>query len=162
MSRLLCRAVLAAGLLTLVLPAAARDEKPKRVEIGKRAKAATAFVDVPGLGTGTAFCVHPSGLFVTNEHVVRGAQNDTVTLVLDPSLETQRVFKAKVVRADKGTDLALLRAEGAKDLPSLTLGSTAGRSSRCARRTAYCSSSRSTCRSPTATPAARYSTTPAR
>jgi S1-C subfamily serine protease len=126
MSRSLSRAVLAAGLLALVLPAVARDEKPKRVEIGKRAKAATAFVEVPGRGTGTAFCVHPSGLFVTNEHVVRGAQNDTVTLVLDPSLETQRVFKAKVVRTDKGTDLALLRAEGANDLPSLTLGSTEG------------------------------------
>src|SRR5882672_11047506 len=99
MPRSLARAALAVGLFALTLPAAARDEKPTRVEIGKRAKAATAFVDVPGRGTGTAFCVHPSGLFVTNEYVGRAAAGGEVTLVLDPSLETQRVLKAKVVRA---------------------------------------------------------------
>src|SRR5262249_24578610 len=92
----------------------------------KRGKAATAFAEVPGRGTGTAFCVHPSGLFVSNEHVVRGSETAEVTLVLDPSLPTQRVLKAKVVRADKDADLALLRAEGAKDLPSLPLGSVKG------------------------------------
>jgi S1-C subfamily serine protease len=108
------------------LPAAARDEKPKRVEIGKRAKAATAFVEVPGRGSGTAFCVHPTGLFITNEHVVRGAKDDPVVLVLNPSLESQKIFKAKVVRVDKDTDLALLRAVDAKDLPSLSLGSLDG------------------------------------
>src|SRR3954462_9415261 len=109
MSRLLSRVVLAAGLLTLVLPAGARDEKPTRVEIGKRGKAATAFVDVPGRGTGTAFCVHPSGLFVTNEHVVRGASPGGAPLVPAPALPTQRVLKATVARADAAADLALLR-----------------------------------------------------
>ena len=99
------------------------DDKPTKVEIGKRGKAATAFVEVPKRGAGTAFCIHPSGLFVTNEHVVRGAENDTVTLVLDPSLDTQRVLKGKVVRTDKDRDLALVRVDGVKDLPSLTLGS---------------------------------------
>lgn len=126
MLRPLCRAVLTAGLFALVLSAGARAQKPTRVEIGKRAKAATAFVDVPGRGTGTAFCVHSSGLFVTNEHVVRGAENGAITLVLDPAQDTQRILKAKVVRADKDLDLALVRAEGAKDLPSLPLGATEG------------------------------------
>ena len=51
----------------------AREGKPTKVEIGKRGKAATAFVEVPGRGSGTAFSVHPSGLFITNEQVVRGA-----------------------------------------------------------------------------------------
>ena len=37
------------------------------------------------------------------------AASVAVTLVLDPSLDTQRVFKAKVVRADKDTDLAKRR-----------------------------------------------------
>jgi hypothetical protein len=109
-------------LVLATLPAVAAD-KPTRVEVGKRAKAATAFVEHVR-GTGTAFCVHPSGLFVSNEHVVRTAENGTVTLVLDPSLEGQRVLKAKVVRADKAVDLALLRVDGVKDLPALPLGST--------------------------------------
>ncbi len=112
------------ALVLAVLPAVAAD-KPTRVEIGKKAKAATAFVEHVQ-GTGTAFCVHSSGLFVTNEHVVRTADNGTVTLVLNPSLEGQRVLKAKVVRTDKAVDLALLRVDGVKDLPALTLGSTKG------------------------------------
>lgn len=110
------------ALLLAALPAAAAD-KPTRVEIGKKAKAATAYVE-HAQGAGTAFCVHPSGLFVTNEHVVRTAENGAVTLVLNPSLEGERVLKAKVVRADKAVDLALLRADGVKDLPALPLGST--------------------------------------
>lgn len=125
MLRPLYLAVMTAGLLALALPSA-RGDKPTRVEIGKRGKAATVFVDAGAAGTGTAFCIHPSGLFVTNEHVIRGAKDGTVTLVLDPSQDTQRVFKARVVRSDKDTDLALLRAEGVKDLPSLTIGTTDG------------------------------------
>jgi hypothetical protein len=105
--------------------APADEGKLTKVEIGKRGKAATAFIHVPGQGTGTGFCVHPTGLFVTNEHVVRGAKGD-VTVVLDPALAGQRVLKAKVVRADKDADLALLRVEGAKDLPSLPPGSVEG------------------------------------
>ena len=119
------RSLLAIGLLALALPAVAAQERLTKVEIGKRGKAATAFVEVPKVGTGTAFCIHPSGLFITNEHVVRGA-HDEVILVLNPSLEGQRVLKAKVVRTDKVLDLALLRVEGEKDLPSLPLGSIKG------------------------------------
>jgi hypothetical protein len=121
MSRSAARVALAA-LLALTLTAAARDDKPTRVAIGKKGKAATAFVE-HGRGTGTAFCIHPSGLFVTNEHVVHTAENGTVTLVLNPSLDTQRVLKGKVVRTDKASDLALVRVDGVKDLPSLVLGS---------------------------------------
>ena len=121
-------AVVAACLAIFALSDQTRAQQPKptRVEIGKRGKAASAFVEVPGRGTGTAFCIHSSGLFVTNEHVVRSAEKVDVVLVLDPSLETQRVLKAKVVRVDKDLDLALLRVNGAKDLPTLSLGSVDG------------------------------------
>ncbi|HUR54965.1 MAG TPA: trypsin-like peptidase domain-containing protein [Gemmataceae bacterium] len=124
MPRSLWRVALGVALASFALPATAQ-EKLTKVEIGKRGKAATAFVDVPRGGTGTAFCVHPSGLFVTNEHVVRGAKEEVI-LVLNPSVEGQRVLKAKVVREDKALDLALLRVEGARDLPSLPLGSVKG------------------------------------
>ncbi len=114
------------ALLLLGTTALLAADKPTKVEIGKKGKAATAFVDVPGRGSGTAFCVHPSGLFVTNEHVIRGAEKAEIVLVLNPSLPGERVLKAKVVRIDKDLDLALLRVEGVKDLPSLPLGSVEG------------------------------------
>ena len=122
MSILLPRIGLVLGLFVLACPASAQNEKLTKAEIAKRAKASTAFVHCPNVGTGTAFCIHPSGLFVTNEHVIRGAK-DEVTLVLNPAQENERTLKARVVRSDKDVDLALLRAEGAKDVPSLALGS---------------------------------------
>src|SRR5665213_2506411 len=125
MFRLLACASLLTGMFAFALPAAGRDDKDKvpKVEIAKQGKAATAFVEISSKGgSGTAFCVHPSGLFVTNEHVVRTAGDDFITLVLNPSLDTQKILKAKVVRIDKTADLALLRAADAADLPSLHLG----------------------------------------
>src|SRR5207253_2885894 len=74
-------------LLALAVPV--RADKLTRAEIGKRGKAATAFVDIPGRVSGTAFCVHPSGLFLTNEHVVRGTDRAEIKLVLDAGLKTQ-------------------------------------------------------------------------
>jgi S1-C subfamily serine protease len=126
MVTLLHRLGLTVGLLVFGVSSAISADKPTRVEIGKQGKAATAFADVPGRGTGTAFCVHPSGLFVTNEHVIRSAEKAEITLVLDPSLPTERVLKAKVVRVDQSADLALLRVDGVEDLPSLPLGSVEG------------------------------------
>src|SRR6185503_15623380 len=110
-------------LIVSQLSPAMGEEKPTKVEIGKRGKAATAFVEVPGRGSGTGFCIHPSGLFVTNEHVIRGAEQADITVVLDPAQASQRELKAKVVRIDKQADLALLRVADVNELPSLALGS---------------------------------------
>jgi hypothetical protein len=91
-------------------------------EVARLGKASTALVVVkPQTGYGSAFCVHASGLFITNEHVVRNA--GTIDLVLDPGLKSQKVLAAKVLRADKDLDLALVRVEGAKELAALPLGS---------------------------------------
>ena len=106
----------------LVAPAPG-EEKLTAVQVGRLGKAATALVECDrggGKSHGSAFCVHASGLFVTNHHVVAGGT--AVRLVLDPSLKTQRIVKAEVVRTDRDDDLALLRAEGVKDLPVLALG----------------------------------------
>jgi hypothetical protein len=68
--------------------------------------------------------VHASGYFVSAESVFSGRPDDVeVTLVLDPGLKTQRPLMARVVRRDKDLGLALLHADGAKDLPNLRLGS---------------------------------------
>src|SRR5262249_44894334 len=92
-----------------------------REAIAKRAKASTVLVEVkPTYGSG--FCVHSSGLFVTNEHVVRQS-TETITLVLDAGLKTQKVLKAKVLRRDKVLDLALLKVDGDEKIEALELGS---------------------------------------
>jgi hypothetical protein len=102
-------------------PTRAADEPLSREAIARRAKASTALVEVkPSYGSG--FCVHSSGLFVTNEHVVRQAAGD-VTLVLDGGLKTQRVVKAKVLRRDRALDLALLKVDGDEKIEALELGS---------------------------------------
>src|SRR5262245_7008149 len=63
-------AVLAAGLGPLAVRA---DEPPDlpRGEIARRGREATAFLEVGPGRSATAFCVHPSGLFVTNDHVIQ-------------------------------------------------------------------------------------------
>jgi hypothetical protein len=97
----------------------AADDALSRAQIAKIGKRATALVEVKGRGfSGSAFCVHRSGLFVTNEHVAQG----DLTLVLDRGLK----YPARVIRADKNLDLAVLRVERARGVPALTLGSDDG------------------------------------
>src|SRR5262249_31771575 len=110
------------ALLGFSASAFADVEAPSREDIAKRAKAATAFLEIKPRQA-SAFCVHASGLFVTNEHVIREGGTGSVTLVLDSGTRRQRVYKAGVVRRDKNLDLALLRVDGPVELPVLPLGS---------------------------------------
>ncbi len=92
-----------------------------KTQLAELGKAATALV-LREKSIGSAFCVHSSGLFVTNAHVAPAdAQN--VRLVLDSGLTTQKILKARVVRADAELDLALLKAEFGGPFRSLALGS---------------------------------------
>jgi hypothetical protein len=112
-------ATLAASLF-LVVPSLAAEDPPPREAIAKRAKAATALVEVKPT-TGSGFCVHPSGLFVTNDHLARQGA-DGVTVVLNAGRKDQRVLKAKVLRRDKALDLALLKVDGDEKFEVLELG----------------------------------------
>ncbi|PJK28508.1 Do family serine endopeptidase [Minwuia thermotolerans] len=68
--------------------------------------------EVPSLGSGVI--VDPSGLIVTNAHVIEDA--DDITVVL----HDRREFAAEIVLTDKESDLAVLRLErGDLDLPVL-------------------------------------------
>jgi hypothetical protein len=93
-----------------------------RSEIAKRGREATAFLEVAPVRSATAFCVHPSGLFVTNDHAVENTRADIKVVVHAGTLD-QKVCRAKVIRRDRDADLALLRAEEASGLPALPLGS---------------------------------------
>jgi serine protease Do len=64
---------------------------------------------------GSGFVIGADGFVITNAHVVDGADEVTV------KLSDKREFKAKVVGADKRTDIALLKIE-AMNLTKVTIG----------------------------------------
>src|SRR5712692_8859016 len=67
-------------------------------------------------GTGSGFFIHDSGLLVTNAHVVDGSDSIQVRLA------NGRRYAGKVIGRDNRVDLALVRIDGATDLPVLPLG----------------------------------------
>jgi len=69
----------------------------------------------PTRGVGSGFIVSPDGYIVTNAHVVDGAKEVTVRLT------DRREFTAKVVGADKRTDIALIKIDAKTPLPALDL-----------------------------------------
>ncbi len=66
-------------------------------------------------GLGTGFIVSPEGYILTNNHVAGNASKITV------KLRDGREFDAKLVGADAGTDLAVIKID-AKDLPIVQFG----------------------------------------
>jgi serine protease Do len=68
-------------------------------------------------GAGTGFIISSDGKIVTNDHVVDGAQQVQVTLA-DGTTKS-----AKVLGADPGSDLAVLKIDGS-NLPTVKLGNS--------------------------------------
>ena len=66
-------------------------------------------------GIGSGVIISPDGYIVTNEHVIHGAVQMRVTL------HDRRVLTAKLIGADKLTDLAVIKVN-ASDLPSIAWG----------------------------------------
>ncbi len=69
-------------------------------------------------GIGSGVIIDKAGVVLTNNHVVQGA--DEVTVVLGDGRE----FKATDIKTDPKTDLAVVKLEGAKDLPVAKLGNS--------------------------------------
>jgi len=65
---------------------------------------------------GSGFVIDPSGIIVTNNHVIAGADQVTVTL------QDNTTLKAEVIGTDDKMDLAVLRVRPTKPLPSLKFG----------------------------------------
>jgi serine protease Do len=72
---------------------------------------------VASLGSG--FVIDPSGLIVTNNHVIANAEQITVTLSDDTTLQ------AEVIGRDAVSDLALLKVEPKAPLPAAAWGDSA-------------------------------------
>jgi serine protease Do len=65
---------------------------------------------------GSGFIIDPAGLIVTNNHVIDGADEITVTL------QDNTTLKATVVGRDETGDIALLRVKPDKPLPAVQFG----------------------------------------
>jgi len=70
----------------------------------------------PVQGAGSGFIISADGDLLTNNHVVRGSSQLTVTL------SDKKTYKAKVLGVDEAHDLALIKIETGSKLPSLHLG----------------------------------------
>jgi len=69
-------------------------------------------------GVGSGFILTPDGFVMTNAHVIDGADEVLITLT------DKRELKAKIVGADKRTDVAVLKIE-ANNLPAVKIGDVA-------------------------------------
>ena len=67
--------------------------------------------------TGSGVIISSDGYIVTNNHVVEGADELTVTL------NDNREFSARIIGTDKSTDLALIKIDG-KNLPTLPIANS--------------------------------------
>lgn len=67
--------------------------------------------------SGSGVIISPDGYIVTNNHVVDGASEVTVTLT------DRKNYKAEVIGNDPNTDLALIKID-AKDLPAIPVGNS--------------------------------------
>ena len=68
-------------------------------------------------GSGSGVIISADGYIVTNNHVVEGADELTVTL------NDNREYSARIIGTDKTTDLALIKIDG-KNLPTLPIANS--------------------------------------
>ena len=71
--------------------------------------------DVPRSGFGSGFFIDPSGVILTNFHVVDGADQVSVTL------NDGRKFIGKTIRGDRRTDLAIVVLDNKGPFPTLSM-----------------------------------------
>src|SRR5215216_320845 len=70
----------------------------------------------PTRGVGSGFIVSPKGYILTNEHVVEGSNRIIV------GLQSGEKFRGTVIGIDEETDVAVVKIDVPRDLPSGTLG----------------------------------------
>jgi S1-C subfamily serine protease len=70
----------------------------------------------PVKGAGSGFIINPDGQILTNNHVVSGTAELSVTLA------DKKSYRARVLGVDPRNDLALIKIETGRKLPALKLG----------------------------------------
>ncbi|HUB31696.1 MAG TPA: trypsin-like peptidase domain-containing protein [Bryobacteraceae bacterium] len=71
-------------------------------------------------GAGSGFIVNSDGEILTNNHVVTGSAQLTV------SLSDKKTYKARILARDRRNDLALIKIDAGRRLPALRLGDSDG------------------------------------
>jgi serine protease Do len=72
----------------------------------------------PARGVGSGFIVDPKGYILTNQHVIQGATRITVRL------QTGEEFRGTVKGVDEETDVAVIKIDTQRELPTVKLGSS--------------------------------------
>ena len=72
----------------------------------------------PSQGSGSGFIIDTDGYILTNHHVIESADRITVTLA------DGRTFRGEVIGTDPAIDVALLKIQGAQNLPEAPLGNS--------------------------------------
>lgn len=70
----------------------------------------------PERGVGSGFIVNAKGYILTNEHVIQGSQRIIV------GLQSGEKFRGRIIGIDDETDVAVIKIEAGRDLPTVTLG----------------------------------------
>ena len=73
---------------------------------------------MPSKGIGSGFIINEEGQILTNNHVVRGSREVSVTL------SNHKQYRARVLGTDPRNDLALIQIKAPGHLPTLHLGSS--------------------------------------
>ncbi len=68
------------------------------------------------VGTGSGVIISPTGYIVTNNHVIRNANEISITL------NNNKSYMAELIGTDEATDIALLKIETDEDLPFMAFG----------------------------------------
>ena len=68
------------------------------------------------VGTGSGVIISPTGYIVTNNHVIKNANEISITL------NNNKTYKAELIGTDEATDIALLKIETDEDLPFMAFG----------------------------------------
>jgi serine protease Do len=117
---------------TRTTPLRARGQRPDSLPRGKNPFEGTPFEDMfrdfdgrfqmpemmPQQGLGSGVIIDPSGLILTNNHVVRGPGGRSQVMV---RLQDGREFEASQVWTDSQTDIALVKIDGAGSLSAADL-----------------------------------------
>ncbi|OBX26236.1 Do/DeqQ family serine protease [Gelidibacter algens] len=68
------------------------------------------------VGTGSGVIISPDGYIITNNHVINGSQQLSITL------NNNKIYNAELIGTDEKTDIALLKIDAGDDLPFATFG----------------------------------------
>ncbi len=68
------------------------------------------------VGTGSGVIISPTGYIITNNHVIKNANEISITL------NDNKTYDAELIGTDESTDIALLKIETEKELPFMAFG----------------------------------------